>query len=59
MIYSCHSGIEPDFHFVGKVLNSDTADYSELSRTFSTSPQVKGKINVVPLLAMKVYGGVQ
>jgi hypothetical protein len=59
MIQRCQSGIEPDFHLVGNVLNSDTADYSKLSRAFSPSPQVKGKIKVVLLLALKVYGEVE
>jgi hypothetical protein len=59
MIQSCQSDIEPDFHFEGNVLNSDTADYPELSRAFSPSPQLKDKIKGVLLLAMKVYGGVE
>jgi hypothetical protein len=59
MIQSCHGSIEPGFHFVGNVLNSDTAYYPELSWVFSSSPQIKGKIKVVPLLAMKVYGEVE
>jgi len=34
MIQSCQCDIEPDFHFVGNVLNSGTADYPELLGLF-------------------------
>ena len=46
MTQACHSGTEPDFHFVGNILNRDTADYPELSRAFSPLLQVEGKFQI-------------
>jgi hypothetical protein len=58
MMPSCHIDIEPHFHVIGNFLNGDTADYPELSRALSPSPQVKGKFKVVPVHAIKTGRGV-